>query len=157
MSSTLLVLLLLSSVASLSSAQTSNQTLWYVKPTEGYNCSFSPCSTLAAYLNTVFQSDTTLIFLPGTHLVDTEGVLVEFKNLTNLYFVGTGESVPGELDSLEPSSRIECSDRSGFAFINVSNLSFTNLTKLFSCTKTSSRVQTLRQHTALTSALHCLR
>lgn len=107
-----------------------NHTTFYVKASEDSTCPDIPCETLATYVRNqdiVFQSSTTLMFLNGTHILDT-GSFVEIQNVFDLRFIGTNDFVPGALNAREPSTRIQCLRLSGFAFVSVVSLRIERIT-----------------------------
>ena len=107
-----------------------NHTIFYVKASEDSTCPDTPCETLATYVRNkdmVFRSNTTLMFLNGTHILDT-GSFVEIRNVVHLRFIGTNYFVPGALNAREPFTRIQCSGLSGFAFVSVVTLLIERIT-----------------------------
>ena len=96
----------------------------YVLPTNSNDvlCPHEPCQTLSYYAkepNKYFKSDTTVLFLDGHHRFDNRG-LITISNVHNLEFKSNNEA------------KIVCKNSTGFAFLNVSNLSFTGIA-LYSC------------------------
>lgn len=92
------------------------------------------CHPLSYYLEDIskyFTSSTKFIFLPRNHSLET-GALVHVENQNDITLVGNGSFVYRSQDGLEwmeSTSRIVCSgNSSGFAFVNVTGLSFQNLT-----------------------------
>ena len=102
----------------------------YVKPDHNYSyCPGEPCHTLVYYVQQVsqyFVSNTTMVFLNGTHCIETMQPVV-IKNVKNFTMKG---STHGLEDRHESNSRIECVDThlSGFNFINVTGIQIENLT-----------------------------
>lgn len=113
------------------------ENVWYVKPTENSTCSFTPCFTLDDYtaspeaIRTVFRSNTALVFLSGVHQLSATG-FISIRDVNDLYFVGSEDFTRGAVGSLEPLTRIQCTNLSGLVFINVRGLNFANLT-MYSC------------------------
>ena len=93
----------------------------YVQPYTDSNatfCSHKPCETLAYYSkhpNQYFQSDTTVIFLNGRHDIDTGG-LIPIQDVSGL-----------EFRAAINFATISCENSTGFAFLNVSNLSISDI------------------------------
>ncbi len=97
----------------------------YVQPTDsnGTFCSHKPCETLAYYSkhpSRYFQSDTTVIFLNGQHDIDTGG-LITIQDVSGL-----------EFRAAVTFAAISCKNSTGFAFLNVSDLSISGI-MLHSC------------------------
>lgn len=126
---------------------------YYVTPdlTSTY-CGDFPCKNLNFYIQnkSLFSvSNTTLIFLPGVHNLNING-LVFFENLENIQLLGSDESKAvkytiaqmveaygfdsySEDDSIsyfESSATILCTSPSAFLFRNITNLKISNLTML---------------------------
>ncbi len=79
----------------------------------------------------VFKSNTSLVFLPGNHDIDIGPNIEPFfrvENLTDLVFVGKGDLVVGYQEHLVSETKIRCLSPFGMAFMNISRLSFLNLT-----------------------------
>ena len=93
---------------------------YYVKSTDNATlCPAPPCLTLDEYMNKVgyyFQSDTTLALLNGTHAIST-GMLIPIMDVNNITLVGVGNGV----------SQVLCTNGTGFAFLNVTGLVFSNV------------------------------
>ena len=90
---------------SLPSARAHNT--YYVKPTNDTQCPGEPCLTLSQYIQEsgkYFISNTTMLFLPGEHELDST-FLVE--NVTSLALQGNTSSLP------ELPSKIVCINRMG--------------------------------------------
>ena len=108
---------------------------YYVKPNSSAPCHESgyECYTLLYYVQNsqkYFVSDTKFIFLPGNHSLNV-GELVLIQDEANLTLIGNDTLVPAQYNEVqwfESTSKIICSNFSGFAFANISNLSITNLT-----------------------------
>ena len=115
----------------------------YVKPDHYHtHCPGEPCHPLSYYVQQVsryFVSNTTMVFLNGAHFVETMQPVV-IKNVENFIMEGSDKFVLGLEDIRESSSRIECvgTHRSGFSFMNVTNITIKNLT-FASCGKKMSR------------------
>ena len=73
-----------------------------------------------------FASDTTMVFLNGTHYLETLQPLV-IKDIEIFIMIGSSGFTIGLEGLLEAKSKIECVV-SGFNFINVSGIHITNLT-----------------------------
>ena len=96
----------------------------YVQPTgsNATSCSYEPCETLANYLKNpsrYFQSNTSVMFLDGRHSIYTEG-LIPIQDVSNLEFWAVNFAA------------VSCKSSTGFAFLNVSNLSISNIV-FYSC------------------------
>ena len=143
-------------------------TTYYVTP----NASTTPCSDhdpcyefKTYYQNSsyYFQSNTQFIFLPGVHVFDLGGLL-SVRDIDNISLVGSdnltlhtvaekvkeyGFDSYDEDDVItyfESSTKIKCSNQSGFVFSKISNLAIANLS-MVSCGQYSSL-------TSFTAALH---
>ena len=117
-----------------------------------------PCNTLDAYIKNssyYIRSNTTFVFYPGNHLLN-EGNLTIIKNCENIQFVGIGDVTQhliyevmmfrrnpndgnpypypedNQTTFSQSSSVIKCGGPSGFAFINVTNLTILNIT-IYGC------------------------
>ena len=92
----------------------------FVQPTDSNAtfCSHKPCKTLAYYSkhpSRYLQSDTTVIFLDGRHDIDTGG-LIPIRDVSSLEFRAV------------KFASISCKNSTGFAFLNVSDLSISGIT-----------------------------
>ena len=92
----------------------------YVQPTDlnATFCSHKPCETLAYYSkhpSHYFQSDTTVIFLNGRHDIDAGG-LIPIRDVNGL-----------EFRAAVKFAAISCKNSTGFAFLNVSDLSISGI------------------------------
>ena len=109
----------------------------YVRPEYDHaHCPGEPCKPLSYYQQNVsqyFVSDTTVVFMSGTHSLEDLKPLV-IQNVDNFTMKGIGSFIHGLENLHESSSRIECSDThmSGFKFVNVTQVQIQNLT-LASC------------------------
>ncbi len=109
--------------------------IYYVTPNSSASCheATHECHTLLFYVQNArqyFVSDTMFVFLPGNHSLGV-GELVLIQNEANLTLIGNDTLLPvryNEAQWLESTSRIVCSNFSGFAFANISRLLITNLT-----------------------------
>ena len=105
----------------------------YVKPEYDLtHCSGEPCHILSYYqqhISQYFVSNTTVVFMNGTHSLEGLHPLV-IQDIENFTMKGTGGLFHGLENLLESSSRIECNGihRSGFKFINVYQVQIENLT-----------------------------
>jgi len=105
----------------------------YVRPENDHaQCPGKICYPLSHYQQNVshyFVSDTTVVFMNGTHLLQASQQLV-IQNIENFTMKGTGGFIAGLENLYEPSSRIECNGTrlSGLKFINVTRLQIENLT-----------------------------
>ena len=105
----------------------------YVRP--DYHHAYCPgelCYSLSHYLKNVpqyFASNTTMVFLNGTHYLEALQPLI-IKDIENFTMVGSGGFTIGLEDLPEAMSKIECdgTNVSGFNFINVSGIHIENLT-----------------------------
>ena len=103
----------------------SGQNTYYVSSTTDSACPSTPCLNFSQYIynsETYFTSNTTLIFRPGDHVVETNVVIA---NVNTLKLLGSKF-----IDGL--STRILCTPPAGFAFENVSNAEFAAL-EFISC------------------------
>ena len=96
-----------------------------VSPNSSATYEGKPCHNLSAYVHNVsyFNSSTTFVFLPGSHVFDLGGFL-QIDDVSNVTFVGWSDQVQTNTDF---SSRITCIKPSGFAFFNSFNITLTNL------------------------------
>ena len=102
----------------------SNATVYYVKPDDNTNCSHIKyeCHILSYYLEksnvgSYFKSDTTMVFLQGTHSANRSATI---KQVSSLTLVG---------EAGQPSAKIMCNRKSvGFEFFNMTDLHIQNLT-----------------------------
>ena len=124
----------------------------YVLPRGASNSScpvdLNPCFDINNYVQHIskyFVSNTTFIFLPGTHILDIAG-LFNVQNIDNLKLIGNSSSQQSSVfedsvtynftqyddDSgvtyLESLTNINCTGSSGFLFFNIINLQIINLT-----------------------------
>ena len=105
------------------------QHVYYVTPNYARVCPDPriPCHTLEEYVKMdgfLNRSDQTLLFLSGTHVLDTNVVI---QGSTNLAMVGDDSQIQSSLTSNAPSSNIQCEGRFGFAFKVVQSLLIANL------------------------------
>ena len=96
------------------------------------HCPGDPCHPLSYYEQRVpqyFLSDTTMVFLNGTHYLEALQPLI-IKDIENFTMVGSGGFTNGLQGLLEARSKIKClgTHRSGFNFINVTGIHIENLT-----------------------------
>lgn len=105
--------------------------VYYVKPTEDSPCpSTKQCSSLAQIAIQVdfaidSMSNTTVHFLPGTHIInDTRQRFFTISNAKHIV-------ITGSMNSSEVAN-VDCMGQTGFAFVNVTNLTITHL-KLWHC------------------------
>jgi len=105
----------------------------YVRPDNYHaHCPGEPCKPLSYYQQNIsqyFVSDTTVVFMSGTHSLEDLKPLV-IQNVDNFTMKGIGSFIHGLENLHESSSRIECKDThmSGFKFINVTQVQIQNLT-----------------------------
>ena len=103
----------------------SNAAIYYVKPNENATCFHAgyECHTLFYYLeksNCYFKSNTTMVFLPGTHSANRSAIIEQVASFTLVEESDLPE---------ESSAKIKCTQESvGFEFINVIDLHIENLT-----------------------------
>ena len=126
-------LILLSILIAASAAQT--RTERYFRPTPSSPCPVETCHTLMEVLEddtlaeTVFSSNTLLVFLSGNHVVDfTNGGYLTIRDLANVSFIGSPEVIPGTVGLNGPASRIICRSPFVMELVNISRLAFTNIT-----------------------------
>ena len=124
----LLVLSICVCLCSCSESQT-----YYIKPTEGRRCPVSSCLSISAFVKKAGSfsnsSDMVVYFLEGTHLLDLPGLVV-FRNLHNASFEGyLGRMEQGFHETVWQSTVvIKCTEPSGIAFANSSNITFKSIT-----------------------------
>ena len=102
------------------------QNTYYVKPTPSTPCQEDPCNTLSQYVSETEQyltSNTTVVFLPGEHVLQYN---VTVSNVGRLAFIVNSGSSPTNV------SRIICTDAT-LTFANISTLEITGL-DFHSCT-----------------------
>lgn len=112
--------------------------VYYVTPNTETACPSTPCHNLSYYTAfpqqwMYFRSNTTFQFLPGIHILDTDG-LVHISSVNNIALKGhPGHEVspPESKIPFQPSSKILCTKPAGFMFelvenLLIANLSFTN-------------------------------
>ena len=108
--------------------------VYYVTPDSETTCPSTPCYNISHYiqnLSVYFQSTSMFKFLPGVHILDAGGVVVEFVN--NIALTGDVTMVPSKFEvPFQPSSKVKCMGQSSsfvFMFVEnllIENLSFTN-------------------------------
>ena len=105
--------------------------IYYVTPDSETTCPSTPCHNITHYIQNhfvYFQSNSMFRFLPGVHILDTEG-LIEIEFVNNIALTGDHTMVPSESEfTFQPSSKIWCTGHAGFAFMFVENLLIENLT-----------------------------
>jgi len=98
--------------------------VYYVTPDCEITCPSTPCYNISHYiqnLSVYFQSNSVFKFLPGVHILDAGGVVVEF--VSNIALTGDVTMVPSKLElPFQPSSKVKCMGQSGFVFMFVKNL-----------------------------------
>ena len=115
------------SFSSLGAATSAVYRYVYVTPKEESKCpSAQPCYTLTQINENptrYFRHNTTVVLLPGTHTVDSTSETA-IQDVSNIALVGSTGKV----------SRILCTvaGKSGFAFINITNLTISNI-GIFDC------------------------
>ena len=125
---------------------------YFVTPNASTKCPGDPCYNLATYAQNseeYFQSYSTFIFLPGVHHLDSMSPAV-FQDLQDIHLRASDDFsfVPrtvsnfvrqygfdsyasdDSINFFESSVQIICDSPSGFAFVNITNLSLHNLTIL---------------------------
>jgi len=83
------------------------------------SCHTMSCYTLSQVMENpsqYFTSNTTAVFPPGYHKVSTEGQLV-IQNISNIFLVGDSHS----------TTVIQCMKQFGLAFINITNLTISEI------------------------------
>ena len=126
----MLLCAVLTAVASIPVCTTSTV---YVRPESHHaHCPGELCYSLSHYLKNVpqyFASNTTMVFLNGTHYLQASQPLI-IKDIENFTMVGSGGFTIGLEDLPEASSKIECdgTNVSGFNFMNVTGIHIENLT-----------------------------
>ena len=125
--------LLCAVLLTLGSMNICNASTVYVKPDHYHiHCPGEPCYSLRYYeehLLQYFVSNTTVVFLSGTHYMKGLQPLV-IQNVDNFTLLGSSKFIHASEDILESSSRIEGVDghQSGFSFTNVTGVHIENLT-----------------------------
>ena len=102
-----------------SSGTSTSTSEFSILPNSSTPCPMRPCYTLSQVMDNPsnnFTSNTTVVFLPGHHEVTTEGQLI-IQNVNNISLVGDNDN----------STMIKCVGEFGFVFINVTNLTLSNL------------------------------
>ena len=102
------------------------QNTYYVKPTPDTPCHEDPCHTLSEYVSEseeYFTSNTTMVFLPGEHVLQQNTTVT---NVGRLALLGSSSSSPANV------SRIICTDAK-LDFTNIGILEITDL-DFHSCT-----------------------
>ena len=103
-----------------SSGTSANTSEFFIWPNANTPCPMSiKCYTLSQVMDNpsnYFTSNTTVVFPPGYHEVSTEGQLV-IQNVNNISLVGESN------DSIV----IKCTGQFDLAFINITNLTVSNL------------------------------
>ena len=116
-------------------------TVLYVTPTLETPCPAKPCHTLSQYAHNVSEyitTDTTFVFLPGDHSLDTD---FNISDISSLAIVGNTSSFP------RLTSRVVCSNTDAMvAIANVSLLSITAL-EVLSCGQNNVERVSVRVHT----------
>ena len=114
-----------------------------------------PCNILDTYIKNssyYFRSNTTFVFYPGNHVLNEENLTI-IQNCENIQFFGIGNITQHSISEVlifpykdagqcnyddapitfhQSSSVINCSVPSGFAFINITNLTILNIT-IYGC------------------------
>ena len=104
----------------------SDHTTHYVKPTANTPCPADPCLTLSEYAQQTHHwltSNTTLLFLPGDHVLSVN-FTVENVSDFEIYAQQTSSAD----DHTASGSRIVCQGLVGFIFIHISNMTVQSLT-----------------------------
>ena len=116
-------------------------TVLYVTPTPETPCPAKPCHTLSQYAHNVSEyltTDTTFVFLPGDHSLDTD---FNISDISSLAIVGNTSSFP------KLTSRVVCSNTDAMvAIANVSHLSIAAL-EVLSCGQNNVERVSVRVHT----------
>ena len=96
------------------------QSTYYVTPTPETPCPAESCLSFVEYTRqgTKQLENATLVFLPGTHSIDSS---IELGNLTSLTLLGDSSSLP------QVTSRILCSQRASVSFQYVEKLFISTL------------------------------
>ena len=122
---------LLVTVSWLSMLLDAHPNVYYVKPTEDTPCPITKqCSSLAQIAIQVdfaidSISNTTVHFLPGTHIIgDAQQRFFTISNAKHIVISGSTNN--------SDVSTIDCMGQTGFAFVNVTNLTITYL-KFWQC------------------------
>ena len=118
-----------------------SSTVLYVTPTPETPCPAKPCHTLSQYAHNVSEyltTDTTFVFLPGDHSLDTD---FNISDISSLVIVGNTSSFP------RLTSRVVCSNTDAMvAIANVSHLSIAAL-EVLSCGQNNVERVSVRVHT----------
>ena len=107
----------------------SNNTVLFLSPErsqESSPCEIEHCLHVSDILNKsmVFESDTTLIFLPGEHIIELPGEMI-VANVTNVTITGY-HSVYSPNVTTNPS--IHCYKEFGMIFVKVEHITVSNIT-----------------------------
>ena len=116
----------------------STENTYYVTPTPDAPCPGEPCHTLSQYVEQDFKkfdSNTTLVFLPGDHTLNhtisfglTAGLSHWRNTITHRHYPYHSLTLLGSPSSLpEVTSRIVCTRSAGFAFSGITELHITAL------------------------------
>jgi len=106
-------------------ATCSDHTTQYVKPTANTPCPAHPCLTLSEYAQQTHRyitSNTTLLFLPGDHVLSVNFTV---KNVSNFEIYAQQTSTAYHTAS---GSRIVCQGLVGLAFAHISHMTVHGLT-----------------------------
>ena len=103
----------------------SAQSTYYVTPTPETPCPGEPCLSFVEHTRQGggHLENSTLVFLPGTHTIESS---IEIGNLTSLTLLGDPSSLP------QVTSRINCSQPASISFQYIENLFITTLS-IVSC------------------------
>jgi len=104
----------------------SDHTTHYIKPTANSLCPADPCLTLSEYAQQIqhyLTSNTTLLFLPGDHVL---GVNFTVENVNDVEIYAQQTSTAD--NHTASGSRIVCQGLVGFTFRNISHMTVHGLT-----------------------------
>ena len=114
-------------------------TVWYFKSAPSDLCpagvTDEKCLVLSQTLHNlsaiqeIFTSNVILAFLGGDHVLNFQGEeYLTYQDIENVTFLGSPERAPNAVGILSPVSRIVCKSPFTLLFINISQLSFENIT-----------------------------
>lgn len=122
----LLLLLLVIAVAQVAASVKPHRSArtFFIKPTPSSKCDGQHCYTMsefARYITTIYQlsSNTTIYFLPGTHVIN-ETMVFLVKHTDTITLTDT-------LMSPDNAVTVHCVEKAGFGFMNVSNIYVTGI------------------------------
>ena len=91
-----------------------NAAVFYVEPDSGHPCVHQNCHGLNYYTTNLFRSNSTLLFLPGKYILQTDFVI---KDLHSVSLVGTSETT-----NSTPNTIIQCNSSVSIVMVNITGL-----------------------------------